>query len=423
MRIGRDGSEPGRSLATVAVILEEITDENREAVLALRVAPGQERFVSSVADSLADAAAYPHARPWYRAVFAAGPAGPAGPVGFVMVSWNAEPDPPQIIGPWFLWKLLIDERYQGRGYGTAVVRRIAELVRAEGAAELLTSYVPENDGPAEFYRRLGFVPTGELDEDGEVIARLELPPGTAGGGDAFAAWREMREREGPRVSLIRLYALVAEPRGLQPHELPLAERRELATRAAPLLWPGFQDNERAQPRDPEPVQVIAYDPAWPDRFDAWRGRLAGLLGPVACRIEHVGSTSVPGLAAKPVVDMQISVADMAEEERYVPACEKAGLQLRFRDDQHRYFQPPPGQPRAVHVHVCQLGGQWERLHLLFRDYLRASGGARETYAAAKRQAARLWADQSAAYTEAKSDVILDILNGAQSWADATGWVT
>jgi diamine N-acetyltransferase len=159
--------------AVVGVTLEEITDQNREEVLALRVAPGQERFVSSVADSLAEAAAYPHARPWYRAVYASGE--PAGPVGFVMVSWNVEPQPPEIIGPWFLWKLLIDERYQGRGYGAAAVRQIAELVRAEGAAELLTSYVPEDGGPAGFYQRLGFVPTGEFDGEGEVIVRLGLP--------------------------------------------------------------------------------------------------------------------------------------------------------------------------------------------------------------------------------------------------------
>jgi diamine N-acetyltransferase len=161
------------NLAVVAVRLEEITGENREAVLALRVTPGQERFVSSVRDSLAEAAENPHARPWYRAVFASDE--PAGPVGFVMVSWNVQPQPPEIIGPWFLWKLLIDGRYQGHGYGTAVVRQIAELVRAEGATELLTSYVPEDGGPAGFYQRLGFVPTGELDDNGEVIARLRLP--------------------------------------------------------------------------------------------------------------------------------------------------------------------------------------------------------------------------------------------------------
>jgi len=88
------------------------------------------------------------------------------------------PQPPEIIGPWFLWKLLIDERYQARGYGAAVVRQIAELVRAEGAWELLTSYVPEDHGPAGFYQRLGFVPTGEFDDHGEAIVRLGLPSGS-----------------------------------------------------------------------------------------------------------------------------------------------------------------------------------------------------------------------------------------------------
>ena len=74
-----------------------------------------------------------------------------------------------------MWKLLIDERYQGRGYGTAVVRQIAAQVRAERASELLTSYAPEDDGPAGFYQRLGFVPTGEHDANGEVIVRLAWP--------------------------------------------------------------------------------------------------------------------------------------------------------------------------------------------------------------------------------------------------------
>jgi diamine N-acetyltransferase len=71
-------------------------------------------------------------------------------------------------------KLLIDEQFRGRRYGAEVVRQVAELVRTEGAAELLTSYVPQPGGPAGFYERLGFVPTGDVDEAGEVIMRLAL---------------------------------------------------------------------------------------------------------------------------------------------------------------------------------------------------------------------------------------------------------
>jgi GNAT superfamily N-acetyltransferase len=91
-----------------------------------------------------------------------------------MVSWNIEPAPPDLIGPWFLWKLIIDRRYQGHGYGAEAVRQVAGLIRAEGATELLTSYVPQDGGPAGFYQRLGFVPTGEFDGNGEPIVRLAL---------------------------------------------------------------------------------------------------------------------------------------------------------------------------------------------------------------------------------------------------------
>ena len=116
-----------------------------------------------------DAEEIPEGKPWYRAVYDG-----ETPVGFVMLSWNVEPDPPRIIGPWFLWKLLIDHALQGRGYGTAAVRCAADIVRAEGGTELLTSYIPAPGNPGPFYERLGFRPTGELDENGEIIAGLDL---------------------------------------------------------------------------------------------------------------------------------------------------------------------------------------------------------------------------------------------------------
>jgi GNAT superfamily N-acetyltransferase len=155
------------------ITLRDVTDENRREVLALRVAESQERFVGTVAAALSDADEIPKANPWYRAIYAGDE-----PVGFVMLSWNVEPQPPRIIGPWFLWKLLIDERYQRRGYGRDAVRSIADLVRAHGASELLTSCVPAAGGPEPFYRRLGFVPTGELDENAEIILRLPLEGGS-----------------------------------------------------------------------------------------------------------------------------------------------------------------------------------------------------------------------------------------------------
>ena len=156
-------------MSDVTVTLRVITEDNLQSVVALRTTPDQERFVSTVATSIAEAAATPQGNPWYRAVYA-----DERPVGFVMLSWNVEPQPPHINGPWFLWKLLIDSRHQGLGHGHEVLRQVVELVREQGATELLTSYVPGKGSPAGFYARLGFVPRGDVDPDGEVILRLDL---------------------------------------------------------------------------------------------------------------------------------------------------------------------------------------------------------------------------------------------------------
>jgi len=152
----------------VGVTLQQITDNNIRAVLAVRTTPEQERFVSPVAQSLTEAAECPEANPWFRAVFV-----DQRPVGFVMLGWDVEPQPPGLVGPWFLWKLLIDHRHQGRGYGKEVVREVVRLTRAEGATELLTSYAHGEGGPEGFYARLGFIPTIEV-HDGEILARLDL---------------------------------------------------------------------------------------------------------------------------------------------------------------------------------------------------------------------------------------------------------
>lgn len=154
-------------MTSPGVHLREITDENRDAVRALRVRPDQERFVASVADSLDEAAATPEGAPWYRAVYDGDE-----PVGFVMLSWDVTPAP-GILGPYYLWRLLVDARRQGRGVGRAVLERVVDLVRADGATELLTSYRPGDGEPWPFYRSFGFEPTGELD-GGEVVLRLRL---------------------------------------------------------------------------------------------------------------------------------------------------------------------------------------------------------------------------------------------------------
>jgi cytochrome P450/GrpB-like predicted nucleotidyltransferase (UPF0157 family) len=246
--------------------------------------------------------------------------------------------------------------------------------------------------------------------------------GVTDAADPLSAWQALREVEGPRATLIDLYALAAAPDGLAAHELPLARRQALARAALPIYWPGFSLTD-ASVRPREPVEISEYDPAWAGRYESWRERIAAALGGAALRIEHVGSTSVPGLAAKPVVDIQVSVADLDAEQHYVPQLETTGVVLASRDDAHRYFRPPAGQPRVVHVHVCPAGSDWERTHLLFRDYLRAHPAARDAYAAVKREAARLWRDDRWGYTEAKAGLILDLLEQAERWASGTGWLS
>jgi GNAT superfamily N-acetyltransferase len=155
-------------VSEVTISLREITEDNAGAVRALRTTPEQGRYVSSVVNSLEEAAQVPQANPWFRAVYA-----DERPVGFVMLAWNVYPQPPGIIGPWFLWKLMIDHRHQRLGYGHEVMRQIMALIREQGATELLTSYSPVDGGPEGFYQSLGFVPTGAVHE-GEVLASLRL---------------------------------------------------------------------------------------------------------------------------------------------------------------------------------------------------------------------------------------------------------
>lgn len=151
------------------VTLCEITPALAPAVLALRVAPEQERFVSGVGESFVDAHLEPEGHPWIRVVLAGDV-----PVGFVMVSWDVVPVPDRLWGPYYLWRLLIDAGHQRRGHGAAAVRLVADAVRAAGGETLFTSYVPGAGSPGPFYERLGFVPTGEVDSHGEVHLALDL---------------------------------------------------------------------------------------------------------------------------------------------------------------------------------------------------------------------------------------------------------
>lgn len=248
------------------------------------------------------------------------------------------------------------------------------------------------------------------------LAAAQVEPST----EPHAAWRRLREVEGRRATIIDLYELVARRRGLAGHQLTRAERVRLARSVMPIIWPGFARTDGSERQDLH-VELTVYDSSWPGRYGRWRDRLRGQLGDTALRIEHIGSTAVPALPAKPTVDVQISVADLDDESLYVAQVGKTGIQLRSRDALHRFFRPFAGQPRDVHVHVCRAGSDWEREHLLFRDYLRSHADARDAYAKVKWEAAQIWWDDRIAYTEAKSGIILDLLGAAETWARANSW--
>jgi diamine N-acetyltransferase len=154
---------------TGRVSLHEITSANRPEIEALAVTPAQEQFVAGVTDSLVEAAETPGACPWYRAVYA-----DQSPVGFVMISDNIPPDRTEYLGPYFLWRLLIDARWQGRGYGRAALDLVVEHVRSRpGADTLFTSFVDGEGTPLGFYLRYGFLLTDGV-QDGERVLALPL---------------------------------------------------------------------------------------------------------------------------------------------------------------------------------------------------------------------------------------------------------
>jgi len=155
------------------------------------------------------------------------------------------------------------------------------------------------------------------------------------------------------------------------------------------------------------IILVSYDPNWPGHFDAQRQRIETALGAAARRVEHVGSTAVPGLLAKPIIDVLVVIADVEDEAAYLPSLEAAGYLLRVRERGHRMLRTPD---LGVHVHLWSDGATAVETHLAFRDQLRASSRDRDRYAAAKRElATRDWPTMNH-YADAKTDVIRQVLN-------------
>ncbi|MDU0312315.1 GrpB family protein [Phycicoccus sp. M110.8] len=156
--------------------------------------------------------------------------------------------------------------------------------------------------------------------------------------------------------------------------------------------------------------IVDHDPAWPRTYAEHEERIRRALGPAAVQVEHIGSTSVPGLAAKPIIDVLVTVEDITAEEDHVDLLLDAGYQLRVREPGHRLVRTPA---RDVHVHLLEVGDQAAADYLLFRDRLRAGPADRRLYEDTKRALVdQDWADMNA-YAEAKTDVVSAIKDRAR----------
>jgi GrpB-like predicted nucleotidyltransferase (UPF0157 family) len=161
------------------------------------------------------------------------------------------------------------------------------------------------------------------------------------------------------------------------------------------------------------IPIVDYDPRWPELFRFEAERICTALGARALRLEHTGSTSVPGLPAKPIIDITLVVADSANEAAYVPALEGAGYVLRFREPEwheHRMFKGPGTD---INLHVFSMGCPEIDRTLLFRNWLRAHPADRDLYGRSKLELARREWKSVDEYANAKTTVIAEILARAR----------
>lgn len=188
-------------------------------------------------------------------------------------------------------------------------------------------------------------------------------------------------------------------------------------------------------RKSRPVVVTPYQPQWASEFTQIAMRIRCLVGDAAIRIDHIGSTAVPGLSAKDVIDIQITVSDLDRADNLTKPLISAGFRqgMRFEYDEFHgkaetdlelrklYLREPEGERRA-HIHVRELGRFNQRYALLFRDYLRASEVAREEYKLFKQRAAQVFPDSIDGYLYLKEPVFHIIYEVASLWAEKVEWI-
>jgi len=270
---------------------------------------------------------------------------------------EATAEPPTL----HLDKLFVDADRIGTGRGKRLWLHAVETARALGAVELAFAADPN---AAPFYRAMG------------------------------ADWEseETTSRPGWKLQHFRF--------PIPPGRLPTSEEQ---LHAVTLGGPAVHD---------APIDLAEYDPAWPVLFQREAARIRAVLGERVLLLEHVGSTSVPGLCAKPILDLLLVVADSADEPAYVPPMEAAGYPLRIREPdwhEHRLFK---GLDPVVNIHVFSAGSPEIGRMLAFRDHLRADAADRDLYADAKRDlAARTW-HYVQNYADAKTDIVGAIISRA-----------
>jgi GrpB-like predicted nucleotidyltransferase (UPF0157 family) len=160
------------------------------------------------------------------------------------------------------------------------------------------------------------------------------------------------------------------------------------------------------------VVLVPYDPEWPAMFELEATRIRAILGDRVRLLEHCGSTSVPGLSAKPVIDMVMAVPDSSDEAAYVPPLEAAGYVLRIREPdwfEHRLFRGPD---TTINLHTFSEGSSEIRKMLLFRDWLRTHDDERDLYQGAKLDLAERTWEFTQQYADSKSEVVHGILERA-----------
>ena len=171
------------------------------------------------------------------------------------------------------------------------------------------------------------------------------------------------------------------------------------------------------------IEIAPYDVEWTHLFSRLGKELRAALGDTALRIDHIGSTAIPGLDAKPIIDVQISVASLDALPAFQVPIENVGFVYRADnpDRSKRYFREAPGE-RRTHIHVCRAGSWREQFALLFRDYMRAHPEDARRYAELKHTLSDQFGEDRQGYTEAKAPFIWQIMVKANQWNQGIGWV-